>query len=461
MKHRILVVDDEQDSRAGLTLLLSSLGYEVEGVGDGETALERASSFRPHVVITDLVMPGLDGLDLLKSIGSVAPSAAVIMLTGHASIETAVQAVRDGAYDYLTKPVDPQRLQVLLEKAIEKAEMAREVAILRKQVKGSRGLGTLLGTSPAMQEVYRLIELAAPTPAPVLISGETGTGKELVARTIHERSSRSRQPFVAVNCSAIPETLLESELFGHEKGAFTGAAERRAGYFELADAGTIFLDEITEMSASLQAKYLRVLQDGMVRRLGGKNELKTDLRVVAATNRSPLEAVKNGQLREDLYYRLNVMSIAMPPLRDRREDIPLLVEAFIEEFNGKYDKAVKGIDEASLAFLTAHNWPGNVRELRNTLERAMVASDGPMITVRSMPNAPGGGPQPVVESTDDPDAIVLHLGTTLEDAEREVLLRTLASTSNNKTRAAEILGCTPKTLHNKLQRYAARSGSGV
>ena len=461
MKHRILVVDDEQDSRAGLTLLLSSLGYEVEGVADGEAALDRASSFRPHVIITDLVMPGLDGLDLLKSIGSVAPSSAVIMLTGHASIETAVQAVRDGAYDYLTKPVDPQRLQVLLEKAIEKAEMAREVAILRKQVKGSRGLGTLLGTSPAMQEVYRLIELAAPTPAPVLISGETGTGKELVARTIHERSSRSRQPFVAVNCSAIPETLLESELFGHEKGAFTGAAERRAGYFELADAGTIFLDEITEMSAALQAKYLRVLQDGVVRRLGGKTELKTDLRVVAATNRSPLDAVKNGTFREDLYYRLNVMSIAMPPLRERREDIPLLVESFIEEFNAKYDKAVKGIDEASLAFLTAHNWPGNVRELRNTVERAMVASDGPVISVKALPNAPGAEPRPMVETTDDPDAIVLHLGTTLEDAEREVLLRTLASTSNNKTRAAEILGCTPKTLHNKLQRYAARSTSGV
>jgi len=461
MKHRILVVDDEQDSRAGLTLLLSSLGYEVEGVEDGEAALERASSFRPHVIITDLVMPGLDGLDLLKSIGSVAPSSAVIMLTGHASIETAVQAVRDGAYDYLTKPVDPQRLQVLLEKAIEKAEMAREVAILRKQVKGSRGLGTLLGTSPAMQEVYRLIELAAPTPAPVLISGETGTGKELVARTIHDRSPRSRQPFVAVNCSAIPETLLESELFGHEKGAFTGAAERRAGYFELADAGTIFLDEITEMSGALQAKYLRVLQDGVVRRLGGKTELKTDLRVVAATNRSPLDAVKNGTFREDLYYRLNVMSVNMPPLRERREDIPLLVESFIEEFNAKYDKAVKGIEEASLAFLSAHSWPGNVRELRNTVERAMVGSDGPVISVKALQNAPGAEPRPVVETTDDSDAIVLHLGTTLEDAEREVLLRTLASTSNNKTRAAEILGCTPKTLHNKLQRYAARSGSGV
>ena len=461
MKQRILVVDDEHDSRAGLTLLLSSLGYEVEGVADGEAALERASSFRPQVVITDLVMPGLDGLDLLKALGSAAPSAAVIMLTGHASIETAVQAVRDGAYDYLTKPVDPQRLQVLLEKAIEKAEMAREVAILRKQVKGTRGLGPLLGTSAAMQEVYRLIELAAPTPAAVLISGETGTGKELVARTIHERSPRSRQPFVPVNCSAIPETLLESELFGHEKGAFTGAAERRAGYFELADAGTIFLDEITEMSASLQAKYLRVLQDGNVRRLGGKTELKTDLRVVAATNKNPLDAVKSGSFREDLYYRLNVMSIVMPPLRDRRDDIPLLVEAFINEFNAKYDKAVRGIDEASLGFLTGHSWPGNVRELRNTVERAMVACDGPVITVKALPNATGVEPRPAMDVPDDPDAIVLHLGTTLEDAEREVLLRTLASTSNNKTRAAEILGCTPKTLHNKLQRYAARSGSGV
>jgi len=457
MKQRILVVDDEESSRSALTLLLSTLDYEVEDVPDGQAALERAASFRPTVVITDLVMPGLDGLDLLKALGGVAPNAAVIILTGHASIETAVQAVRDGAYDYLTKPVDPQRLQMVLEKAIEKAEVVREVTLLRRQLKDSRGLGHLLGTSPAMQEVYRLVEMAAPTPAAVLISGETGTGKELVARTIHERSPRSRQPFVPVNCSAIPETLLESELFGHEKGAFTGAAERRAGYFELADTGTIFLDEITEMSAALQAKYLRVLQDGVVRRLGGKTELKTDLRVVAATNKDPLQAVKAGIFREDLYYRLNVMSITMPPLRERKEDIPLLVEAFIQEFNAKYDKSVKGVDERGLALLGQHGWPGNVRELRNLVERAVVSGDGPLITARSLPFGPAPAAR-AAEAGEASDAIVLHLGTSLEAAERELLLRTLASTGNNKTRAAEILGCTPKTLHNKLQRYSARNG---
>jgi DNA-binding NtrC family response regulator len=455
MKTRVLVADDEESSRSGLELLLTTLGYEVESAADGEEAMAKARTFGPAVVIADLVMPGIDGLGLLKAVRSELPHAVVILLTGHASIETAVEAMKEGAYDYLTKPIEPRRLRALLEKAVEKAEVVREVTVLRRQLQQVRGLGLLMGTSPPMREVYRFIDQAAPTPAPVLITGETGTGKELVARTIHDLSARARQPFVAVNCSAIPETLLESELFGHEKGAFTGAMERRAGYFELADAGTIFLDEITEMSPGLQAKYLRTLQDGVVRRLGGKNEVKVDVRVIAATNREPLRAVKEGAFREDLYYRLNVLSIALPPLRQRREDVPLLVEAFIKEFNDKYDKSVKALDDAGMRLLMQHEWPGNVRELRNTIERAVVQSEGDRIGVSVLPFA-----APAPAPAERPDAVVLPIGTKLDLAERELILRTLEANHRNKTRAAEILGVTPKTLHNKLQRYAAESRNG-
>ena len=449
MKHRVLVVDDEESPRTGLTSLLSTWGYEVEAADNGRQALELAPAFRPSVVVADLVMPGLSGIDLLGALRTELPGAAVVILTGHASIDTAVTAVRDGAYDYLTKPADPRRLRMVLEKAVEKADVVREVTLLRRQLDDAHGMGPLLGVSPPMQEVYRLIEMAAQTIAPVLISGETGTGKELVARTIHQRSSRGKQPFVAVNCSAIPDTLLESELFGHEKGAFTGAVERRAGLFELADAGTIFLDEITEMSGALQAKYLRALQDGTLRRLGGKTELQVDVRVVAATNKDPLRAVQGGTFREDLYYRLNVLAFTMPPLRQRAEDIPVLVEAFVQEFSRKYQRAVAGVDEPAMRLLHQHNWPGNVRELRNTVERAVVACDTELITPRHLQLGPALPPLTV-----SADAVVLPLGSTLDWAERQLLLRTLAAANNNKTRAAEILGITPKTLHNKLHRYA-------
>ena len=299
-----------------------------------------------------------------------------------------------------------------------------------------------------MQEVYRLIEMAAASPAPVLILGDTGTGKELVARTIHELSQRAKGPFVAVNCSAIPETLLESELFGHEKGAFTGAIARRPGYFELADGGTIFLDEIAEMSSSLQAKYLRVLQDSQVRRIGGHDEVAVDVRVVCATNRDVVKAVQDGTFREDLYYRVNVLTVPLPPLRRRPEDIPLLAEAFMTEFNGKYDRQVRGIDEAALGLLREHAWPGNVRELRNAIERAVVSCGDGMITANCLPIAPLGG-----QATEGANVVVLPVGTTLDDGEKQLILRTLQSVNNNKTRAAEILGTTPKTLHNKARRW--------
>ena len=448
MKHRILIADDDESGRSGLAALLAMWGYEVQEAVDGKDALERAPGFRPHVVVADMVMPVIDGIGLLKPLAAAAPEAAVILLTAHGSIETAVSAMREGAYDYMTKPVDPRRLRVLVEKAVEKVQVNREVTVLRRQLKETRGLGPLLGVSPGMQDIYRLIEMAAPSPAPVLILGETGTGKELVARTIHELSQRAKGPFVAVNCSAIPETLLESELFGHEKGAFTGAIARRPGYFELADGGTIFLDEIAEMSSNLQAKYLRVLQDSQVRRIGGHDEVAVDVRVVCATNKDVVKAVQEGALREDLYYRVNVLTIALPPLRRRPEDIPLLAGAFMTEFNDKYERQVRGIDQAALKLLRDHAWPGNVRELRNVIERAVVSCEDGLITADCLPIAPLGA-----APTERANVVVLPVGTTLDDGEKQLILRTLQSVNNNKTRAAEILGTTPKTLHNKARRW--------
>jgi DNA-binding NtrC family response regulator len=448
MKHRILIADDDESGRGGLAALLAMWGYEVQEAVDGKDALERAPVFRPHIVIADMVMPVIDGIGLLKPLAAALPEAAVILLTAHGSIETAVSAMREGAYDYMTKPVDPRRLRVLVEKAVEKVQVNREVTVLRRQLKETRGLGPLLGVSPAMQEIYRLIEMAAPSPAPVLILGETGTGKELAARTIHELSSRAKGPFVAVNCSAIPETLLESELFGHEKGAFTGAMARRPGYFELADGGTIFLDEIAEMSSNLQAKYLRVLQDSQVRRIGGHDEVAVDVRVVCATNKDVVKAVQAGTFREDLYYRVNVLTIPLPPLRRRPEDISLLAEAFMAEFNERYERQVRGIDEAALKLLRDHSWPGNVRELRNVIERAVVSCENGLITADCLPIAPLGAAP--AERT---NVVVLPVGTTLDDGEKQLILRTLQSVNNNKTRAAEILGTTPKTLHNKARRW--------
>ena len=448
MKHRILIADDDESARTALADLLTSWGYEVEQAADGKEALEKAPAFGPSVVIADLVMPALDGVALLKPLNEVYPNAAVILLTGHATVETAVSAMREGAYDYLTKPVDPRRLRVLLDKAVERGEVEREVTLLRRQLRESRGFGPILGASPPMQEVYRLIELAGASDAPVLLTGETGTGKELVARTIHQMSVRGKGPFVAVNCSAIPETLMESELFGHEKGSFTGAHERKAGFFELADGGTIFLDEITEMSPALQVKYLRILQDGVVRRIGGKTEIKVDVRIIAATNRDAVQAVRDKAFREDLYYRINVLAIALPPLRKRVQDIPLLVEAFIAEFNDKYGREVKGVDETAMMRLRDHAWPGNVRELRNIIERAVVGCNQELITPVFLPL--GIAP---AERREQGNAVLLPLGTTLEQGERELILRTLESVNNNKTRAAVILGTTPKTLHNKTRRW--------
>jgi len=450
MALKILIVDDEEPARQGLTALLARWGYDVDEAGDGQEALAKAAAGLPAVVVSDLVMPKMDGLELLRALKTDVPFASVILLTGQGSIDTAVTAMREGAYDYLTKPVDVARLRVLIPKAAERGEALREVAMLRRKLSQVWGMGRLVGTSAGMQEVYRLIEVAAPTTAPVLISGESGTGKELVARTLHDLSPRSKGPFVAVNCAAIPETLLESEIFGHEKGAFTGALERRPGCFELAHEGTIFLDEIAEMNPGTQAKFLRILQDGAVRRLGGRTEIRVDVRVLAATNKDPVKAIQEGTFREDLYYRLNVVSLVLPPLRERRDDIPALVQAFIEEFNTRYDKHIRSLDEVVLSGLVAQPWPGNVRELRNTLERAIIVCEGDTILPKHIPPSPT---LRVTESGDGPDSVSFRVGTSLEDAEKALILKTLAANGNNKTRAADVLGISLKTLHNKLKVY--------
>jgi len=454
-KAKILIADDEPASRKGLQELLGSWGYEVASAANGEEALEKASSFRPALIIADLVMPKLDGLSLLRALKGDTGSPSLIILTGQGTIETAVEAMREGAYDYLTKPVDLGRLRLLVEKALERGAVLKEVKLLRHQVRHLGQFGTMVGNTPAMKEVYRLMELAAPSTVPILIWGESGTGKELVARTIHDLSPRKQGPFVPINCAAIPETLLESEIFGHEKGAFTGATERRMGCFEMADGGTIFLDEVAEMKVPTQVKFLRILQEGSFRRVGGKTELRVDVRVVAATNKDPAQALRDGLLREDLYYRLNVFGLHLPPLRERMEDLPLLMQSLLQEFSAKHGKVVRGVDAETLNLFTEHDWPGNIRELRNVLERATLTARDELIGPANLPpdfrgQQRGAAPE-----------LGLQVGMTIDAAEQTLITRTLEKTKQNKTRAAVMLGISLKTLHNKLARYRKESSPGA
>jgi DNA-binding NtrC family response regulator len=448
---RVLIVEDEPAARIGLEQLVKSWGFLAESASDGEEALEKVTTFRPAIVISDLVMPRMDGLALLRALQEQGADVTTLLLTAQGTVETAVEAMKEGAYDYLTKPVDLQRLKILLDKIVERQETLREVKALRRQLREHGTFGTMIGNSPEMRKIYAVVEQAAPTSASVLITGESGTGKELVAQTIHQLSPRASFPFVAINCAAIPETLLESEIFGHEKGAFTGAADRRQGCFELADRGTLFLDEIGEMTPATQVKLLRVLQERKFRRLGGRTEQSVDVRVIAATNVDPLQAVQQGKLREDLYYRLNVFSFRLPPLRERKEDMPLLIQAFINEFNQRNQKNIAGVDHQAMRLLERYMWPGNVRELRNVIERATILAPGPFIEPKHLP--------PVLN--DEPPAyhqpqVALAPGTTVEEAERRLILMTLEHTRDNKTRAAEILGISLKTLHNKLNKLRLR-----
>ncbi|MFN8061806.1 MAG: sigma-54 dependent transcriptional regulator [Vicinamibacterales bacterium] len=452
---RVLIVEDDRATRIGLTELVRSWGFVTEGAADGEEALQKVTTFRPAIIVTDLVMPRLDGLGVLRALRDQLTDLSIVILTAQGTVESAVEAIKEGAYDYISKPVDTNRLKILLDKVVERHETLREVKILRRQLRDQGSFGRIVGNSPGIRRVYRTIEQAAPTAASVLIWGESGTGKELVAQTIHRLSPRLQFPYVPINCAAIPETLLESEIFGHEKGAFTGAIERRQGCFELAHRGTLFLDEIAEMMPATQVKLLRVLQERTFRRLGGRQEQSVDVRVIAATNVNPLDAVQRGKLREDLYYRLNVFSIELPPLRDRKEDIPLLVQAFLNEFNTRDNRQVKAVDQKAMRLLENYAWPGNIRQLRNVIERATILCGSDFIQPQHLP------PELVAAPEVPPVSVTLSPGVTVEEAETRLIRMTLDHMNNNKTRAAAVLGISLKTLHNKLNRLRSQEEGGT
>jgi DNA-binding NtrC family response regulator len=452
-KGRVLIVDDEEAARESLRELLMADGYEILAEADGLTGLKRVKEFLPSVVLTDIRMPRMDGFELLREIRSLYPEMAVILLTGHGSVEMALRAIQEeGAYHYFEKPIDLKKLRIVVERAVEYSEARRENEALRRQLRDRGAFGELVGKSHAMRQIYHLIEQVAPSSASVLITGESGTGKELIARTVHNLSPRKDAQFVAINCSAIPETLMESELFGHEKGAFTGAAARRQGCFELANGGTLLLDEIAEMPMLLQAKLLRVLEERSVRRLGSTQEIPIDVRLLAATNKNPQEAVMNGGLREDLLYRLNVITIELPPLRERKDDLPLLVQHLVAQLAEKHKRPARSLTPAALQVLQSHSWPGNVRELRNAIERAVIICSGEEIERHHL------APYPVDQRARvrSEDTLSLPVGTPIEEVERQMIMRTLQKTDNNKTRAAELLGISLKTLHNKLRLYRER-----
>jgi DNA-binding NtrC family response regulator len=449
---KILVVDDEANERKGLAELLTAWGYEADMASDGEEALKKIAEFNPAIVISDLRMPRMGGMELLKRLHDENPGSSFIILTGQGTIEEAVEATKLGAFNFLEKPVDPKRLRVELRNCLERNENKQNLEIAQRRLRAMGVLGTLVGRSAKMQEVMSLISMVAPSRASVLITGESGTGKELAARTLHELSPRKNKPFVAVNCAAIPETLMESEIFGHEKGAFTGAVERRLGCFELADGGTLLLDEIGEMPVATQAKLLRVLEDAKVRRLGSKSEISVDVRVLASTNKVPEEAVAKGLMRSDLYFRLNVVQISMPPLREHTEDLEELATAILEDLGRKHNSNVKRVDEEVLQMFRQHQWPGNVRELRNMLERAVVTNPGEVLQKKDFVGQFG---RPV-QTADNEDGLRLRPGLTVSEAEQRLIFETLTATQNNKTRAAEMLGISLKTLHNKLKEYESQ-----
>ena len=456
-KDRVLIVEDEENARRGYEQLLQRWGCEVLSVGTAEDALAKFGSFQPDTLIADVELPGMNGLDLLGQLGTELTDVPAIIITGKGSEERAVAAIEAGAFWYIEKPLKGPVLRALLDRALGKARDARQLVVLQRQLREAGRLGDLVGASRPMQEVMRIVEMAAPSSASVLITGETGSGKEIVARTIHKLSPRAGGPFVAINCSAIPESLMESEIFGHERGAFTGATERREGRFELANQGTLLLDEVSEIPANLQAKLLRVLEDRKVRRLGSKTETPVDVRVVAATNKDPEQAVSSGHMRQDLYFRLNVFHINLPPLREHKEDIPLLAEHILRDINIKHSKTVKGVGAEVMDIFMSHTWPGNIRELRNVLERSAIMCERDLITRACLPGEFG---RTQAKSPSDLGAIKFPVGTTVDAMERELILQTLAATGNNKTRAAELLGISLKTLHNKLKEYGGEKAEG-
>jgi DNA-binding NtrC family response regulator len=461
---RVLIVDDDECQRNALAQVTASLGFAVTTAVDGEDALEQHSALAADVILTDLIMPRMDGFDLLRNLESAGDRTPTIALTGVGGIEQGISVVHDlKAFWFLEKPVQPNILRALLERAVAQKHLIDETDILTRQLSHQGILGDIVGGSSVMRQLYSLITQVGPTSASVLITGESGTGKELVARAVHRLSPRSGNPFIAINCAAMPETLIESELFGHEKGAFTGAVERHAGCFEQAHNGTVLLDEIADMPIATQAKLLRVLEDGKVRRLGGKAEVPVNVRVIAATNWSPERALQENRLREDLFYRLNVFHIVLPPLRERKEDIPAICDAILSNLNKKHNCHVSGLHPDVLANFQKAVWPGNVRQLRNVLERAVIVAGQGTILTRHLPpdpndleSAPPASPQPT-----DSESLRIQVGPQMSEVEQAYIDLVLKHTNNNKTRAAEILGLSLRTLHNRVRSSLEKDSKSV
>ncbi len=458
---KVLIVEDNSDAREAWTTLISSWGYRVDKAEDGERALQLIESSDPQILLLDLRLPKKDGLAVLREIRANGWQIPTIVISGEGDIDDAVQSIKLGAYDYLRKPVDPHHMEVLLNNLRTHLTVSKENQLLRRRLMDAGELGQLIGQSLAMRRVMAAIDQVAPSSASIVIVGESGTGKELAARTIHELSPRSSGPYIAINCAALPETLMESELFGHERGAFTGADRRREGCFELATGGTLLLDEIGEMKPELQAKLLRVLEERKVRRLGGNAEIPVDVRVLAATNRNLEGQLREGKFREDLYYRLNVFTIQLPTLRERIEDVPTLIEHFLQQLAPAAGKSVMGMEADCLELLKAQRWPGNVRQLRNVIERALIVTRGPMISTADLPEEitfdmpESVKPNPPASFKPDNGhghpALDVHVGMSLSAVKRELLLQTLKFTGGNKAKAAEILGVSLKTLYNHLK----------
>jgi two-component system response regulator HydG len=447
----VLVADDDPGLRESLERTLTREGYTVAVAPDGRAALERLQGGGIDLVVTDLKMPGLSGLELLRAAKGLAPDVAVILLTAFGTVEEAVRAMKEGAYDFLTKPFRREQLLKLVDKALERRDLIKTNRELQQQLDVLRGRGKAIGVSAPFRQMMTLVEQVADSEATVLIQGESGAGKELVARAIHDGSRRRQGPFVAVNCAALPETLLESELFGYEKGAFTGAAGRKEGRFELADGGTLFLDEVADLSPVTQPKILRVLQEGEFERLGGTRTLRVDVRIVTATNRDLAQMVKEKKFREDLFYRLNVITITVPPLRDRREDIQPLAQHFLRLYAAKNNRKLEGFSPEAMERLEAYTWPGNVRELENVVERTVVLARDGRIEADALPPQIGGV-KPASRS-----AILELVGVPLDEVEQRLLHETLRITGGNKTQAARLLGIDVRTVARKLER---RDGAG-
>jgi DNA-binding NtrC family response regulator len=455
---KILVIDDDAVARDLLADALKKEGYEVEAFADGAEAIERGRKAPVDLVLTDIRMGAMDGLTVLREFKKFSPDTPIVLLTAFGSLEGAIEAMKQGAYDYLAKPFKKEEIKLVVQRSLEHCRLVRENARYRAELRDREEWSQMVGSSPAMLEVYKLVARVSEGRSTVLLEGESGTGKELIAKAIHTNSPRREKPFVPVNCAALPDTLLESEMFGHEKGAFTGATAAKPGLFETANGGTLFLDEIGDLGAALQVKLLRVMQDQEVRRVGGTSSVKVDVRIIAATNRDLASLVREGKFRDDLYYRLNVVRIVLPSLAERREDIPLLAYHFLRKYTGGASHPVKGFLPETMALLQRYHWPGNVRELENAIERAVSLSHGPFVMPDDLPEAIRNTGSVQEEQPASKDARPEEVLLTLNEVEKRHLIRVLKETKGNKVRAAKILGIDRRTLYRMAERFGIDLG---